>query len=239
MEIHNVLYDFIGLNENDNREFLMSVLTNLKSNSDIIDLATGYASHVNCFINKNRKIVLVDRCEDCINYLKDNYRDSNVKIIHSDIQKIRLDDKFDIVHLGDNTLNMFPTYKDVEAVIKSMSLLLKDSGRALINLTPLTTDIIRNYNLNDKILAKEFEEDNIVYKLYTNIEIDVFRSTLLMFYYLYNDNDEVSRFKINCRIIVEDELLSIADSCGLILEKKYVYKSSNKKISYYYAFIRK
>lgn len=221
------LYDFLSPSHDEVKKMLGNVLPEDLSQKTMLDLASGEGTHLAFFFDKKiKEISVVDQNTEGLNKLFERYRGygSNITLINADVLSFKYNNIFDLVYLGDNSIQIFNTYSDQYKIIDIIAKSLKTDGVAVINITLIVEENILKFNNEYKLISDEGDEP-----LQGKIKVDIFNQELV--YYFINGTETRT---IRTRILLRKELEEMVDSVGLVISKVSMYKCKNGNITYFY-----
>ncbi len=219
------LFDFLGPNENEANAFLRKFLPDDLSNMNMLDLASGAGSHLQIFLDKNiSKITVLDNSNHSLDCLKNKYDYAldKIEIINDNILTRNHARKYDLVYLGDNSIQMFNSFHAQYQVVTFIANSLNAIGTGIINFTPVTEQNILNFGYDYKVI------DDGDY-LYGKIKIDIFEQMLIYFF----KKDEITK-TIRNRILLKREFESMVDTAGMYVLKVEKKLCSSGNYTYFY-----
>lgn len=221
------LFDFLSPTYHEVSHLLEGILPDNLSGVKMLDLASGEGHHLQVFFDKNiQEIHAIDSNKIRLENLLSRYskNQDKIKIIHDNIFERNYQSRFDLVYLGDNSIQIFDTHSDQYKVINVIANTLKSTGIGIINFTPIVEKNILDYGnaykpingINDSLLCGK-------------IKVDIFNQEII---YYFKDNT-ITR-TIKSRILLKKELEDMINCTGLEIVKvvKRACKSGNP--TYFY-----
>ena len=220
------LYDFLGPDHNEVIHVLKDILPNDLCGLTMLDLASGEGKHLQAFLERNiDKVYAIDWDKIRLKNLKNKYRyySDKINIIHDDIFKRRFQNKYDLIYLGDNTIQYFDTYKSQYNIINIISDTLNKTGIGIINFTPLSEKNILDFACDYKALKSNKN------MLFGKIQVDIFNQNLI---YLFKSKTYIKTIKT--RILLKKELEDMIECAGLIILKIHEYVCNLGNTTFFY-----
>ncbi len=192
---------------------------------DILDLASGTGEHIGSYIERGiSKITVVDKNINSLDALKERYKDnlSMFEFICADIFEYKFTKKYDLIFLGDNTIQFFKSYCEQYNILSIISNQLKSTGCAIINITPLDIDNILRY-------GNQYVESQVGNEM-VNIQLDVFEQNLI-----YKFTDGATSVEIQTRFLLKQEFLDMLSSLDMFIhrEENIICKNGDKTKFYF------
>ncbi len=94
----------------------------------VLDLGCGKGYLSYGFAEIGNKVTVVDASESMLNYAKRKNNHKNIVYVHSDFQKIELENKFDLVF----AINSFVHIKKLDPLLKSVHKSMRKNGKFII-----------------------------------------------------------------------------------------------------------
>ncbi len=141
----------------DKREKLDSkdvflIKTYSSTNQNILDLGCGkgYLSYE--FVKRKNKVLAIDGSESMLNHAKTKNSHPNLKYVLSDLQNLKINQKFDLVF----AINSLVHIKTLEPILKEIRKLLKKNGKFILCFPHPLQDIkeIKDYSKEKIIRTK-------------------------------------------------------------------------------------
>lgn len=228
---NDLIFDFLGASILENKKNLIKVLPRKMHDIDVLDLCSGEGTHLPEFIKKGARITSLDYYEDNLSTLERKY---NLVVVKDDVTKFKIDNKFNIIHLGDNCLQLFDTFEKQFSILRCIKNHLLEDGYALINVLELTSSCTSKY-IKEPILIKTVRKGSLIVKLFGQIIIDSFNNLLI---YRYTSNNYRNSILINktitTKLIFEEELQDMLEHLKMEITKKESYRLKNLNNSVYY-----
>lgn len=221
------IYDFLSPGYDEVKNMLEKVLTEELSQKKMLDLASGEGKHLAFFFEKKVKnISVADHNIEGLKKIYEKYKGcgSNIELIYTDIMSTKFDNTFDLVYLGDNSIQLFDTYSNQYKIIEVIASALKRDGVAIINFTPLVEENILKFNNGFTKMNNEGEE-----MMEGKLMVDIFNQELV---YYFRNTEETRT--IRTRILLKKELEDMVDSVGLTVSKINAQKCKNGNITFFY-----
>lgn len=213
--------------------------TNLKENSDVIELGCGVGRHAFEFAQFNMNVVGIDFSQKHINNAKKNKKKQkikNIKFYSSDIRTYKTNKQFDLVTCLYDVIGSFPDEKDNNAIIAKAYKLLKNGGYFVLSVMnfELTNKIVPDTQKGDlkkepQILLKlkpsteMMKTGNVFIPEYLAIDIDTNLIYRKEQFSSYGNNNLPAEYIIRDRRYTAHEIQSILAKYGFkIIEYKYV-----------------
>lgn len=213
--------------------------TNLKENSDVIELGCGVGRHAFEFAQFNMNVVGIDFSQKHINNAKKNKKKQkikNIKFYSSDIRTYKTNKQFDLVTCLYDVIGSFPDEKDNNAIIAKAYKLLKNGGYFVLSVMnfELTNKIVPDTQKGDlkkepQILLKlkpsteMMKTGNVFIPEYLAIDIDTNLIYRKEQFSSYGNNNLPAEYIIRDRRYTAHEIQSILVKYGFkIIEYKYV-----------------
>jgi hypothetical protein len=156
-----------------------------------------------------------------------------INTVCSDLNDWSCPQKFDIVHIGDNSIQMFPAYKNQFDIFRVIASSLSAEGVGMVNVTPVTEHQIMEYGGAPKVI-KSLTIDGEAFEVYGEVKIDVFNQILMMYFTVYKNENETSRCTCRCRMLLKHEIEEMAKAAGLKIVQVKQQKLKRGNDSYYY-----
>ena len=221
------IYDFLSPEYDEVRDMLEKILPEELSDIRMLDIASGEGKHLVPFFEKNvRSISVIDNNMESLKKLNERYKgyESIIELINADILSTKFNNSFDLVYLGDNSIQLFDTYSNQYKIIEVIASALAWNGMAIINFTPIIEKNILKFN-NGYTKLKDNNEEQIEGKL----KVDIFNQELV--YYFRNENETKT---IRTRILLRKELEDMIESIGLKISKIIEQKCKNGNTTFFY-----
>ncbi|KAF6570278.1 class I SAM-dependent methyltransferase [Paenibacillus polymyxa] len=235
METDELIFDFLGPDTIEMQKFIGDVWPE-KIHARVLDLASGSGEHLFGFINKSiESVTVVDRSPESLQLLlnKHNNHGNMINTVCSDLNDWSCPQKFDIVHIGDNSIQMFPAYKNQFDIFRVIASSLSAEGVGMVNVTPVTEHQIMEYGGAPKVI-KSLTIDGEAFEVYGEVKIDVFNQILMMYFTVYKNENETSRCTCRCRMLLKHEIEEMAKAAGLKIVQVKQQKLKRGNDSYYY-----
>ena len=220
------IYDFLSPSFDEIEKKLDNIITDRLDNLSMLDIATGSGKHLKPFFKKGiSEITVIDRYHIDSNIFKEKYPDSNMIVITADIFEYNFTKKYDIVTIFDNSLQIFRTFEEQYKIIKLMSSVLKDDGKCIIQISPITEKDILRYSGEYKHI------DNS--ELYVNISVNMFEQLITYRYMQGNENKS-----IESRFILKKEIQDMIFGSGMYIYREETIGNDKGQLSNFY-FLKK
>jgi Methyltransferase domain. len=210
------LFDFLSSSQNEIDEYLNKLLPNDMSHIKMLDLASGTGRHLKLFLEKDvSKITVIDENEESLNTLRINYHEKidKFEIINDNLFTRKFSNKYDLVYIGDNSLQIFNSYREQYGIVSLIAKTLKKDGIGLINFTPISEDNIIKYN-NYRLIRTLNDGITNIDKLYVKIKVDIFNQEIV---YYFTEDDMTKT--IRSRILLKKELEDMIVSSGMYISE--------------------
>lgn len=221
------LLDFLAPTYNEVNYMLNDILPNELSNMKMLDLASGEGQHLRVFLEKNiDKIYAIDQDGERLRNILHRYSEcqDKIEIVQDDILERKFQNTYDLVYLGDNSINFFKTHSSQYKVINVISSVLRSSGIGIINITPVMERNILDYSATYKPIGKEEQ-----CTLYGKVKVDIFNQEIA---YYYKDKTNIK--KVSTRILLKKELEDMIEAAGLCIEKIASRLCKSGNTTYFY-----
>lgn len=221
------IYDFLSPGYDEVKNMLEKVLPEELSQKKMLDLASGEGKHLAFFVEKKVKnISVADHNIEGLKKLYERYKgyESNIELINTDIMSTEFHNTFDLVYLGDNSIQLFDTYSNQYKVIEVIASALNRDGVAIINFTPLVEENILKFNNGYTKINDEGEK-----MMEGKLKVDIFNQELV--YYFRNAEETRT---IRTRILLRKELEDMVDSVGLTVSTINAQKCKNGNTTFFY-----
>ncbi|MEF2966637.1 class I SAM-dependent methyltransferase [Paenibacillus sp. M1] len=235
METAKLIFDFLGPDPTEMRQFIHDVWPE-NPDANVLDLASGNGDHLFGFIDKPvASVTVVDNSEEALRLLLERHSNHKQLIspICADLGTWACDRKYDVVHMGDNSIQMFASYKDQFNIIKTMASCLSDKGFGLLNVTPVTERQIMEYCVEPKRITTVKNGGETV-EVFGQIKVDVFNQDLIMYFSISRDGIEEGRSTCRCRMLLKHEIEEMVKAAGLKVVQVRHRKLKRGNDSYYY-----
>ncbi len=226
------IFDFLSPDQREIQEMLSKVLPDNMSHLEMLDIASGTGEHLRIYLEKKiSHLTVIDNSKESLDILKKKFRKDidKFEIVVGDIFAEEIRKKFDLVNIGDNSLQMFNTFKEQYDVIRLISRSLKKNGVAVVNITPITENDILKYG--DGYQPLDVECDPVTEQMHVKVKVDIFNQEIV---YYFKDAD--TERKLKSRILLQRELEDMIDCAGMYIWKTFCVKSRMGKDTYFYFF---
>jgi len=223
------IFDFLSPDQVEIDDMLSDVLPDDMSQLEMLDIASGTGEHLHAYLDKKiLHLTVMDYNKVSLDILKRKFSKyiDKLEIVVGDIFEEKIQKKFDIVNIGDNSLQMFNSFKEQYGVILLISHYLKKNGVAVLNITPITENDILRYSNGQPL---DIENDTITEQMHVRIKVNIFNQEIV---YYFKDSD--SEKKVKSRILLQKELNDMIDCAGMRIWKIFCIKSKMGKDTYFY-----
>jgi demethylmenaquinone methyltransferase/2-methoxy-6-polyprenyl-1,4-benzoquinol methylase len=126
---YDILNDLLSFGSHRIWKNKLIKLSQVKSNSKVLDIATGTGDIAYLFSKKSKSVTAIDFTPEMINLAKKRFKDSNITFIIADALELPFEDNyFDIVSISFGIRNV----DDINQAIKEMHRVLKSNGKMMI-----------------------------------------------------------------------------------------------------------
>ncbi|WP_026655527.1 class I SAM-dependent methyltransferase [Butyrivibrio sp. AE3003] len=194
-----------------------------------LDIATGYGNQIPELLNKGYSVTAIDSSKEAISYIEKKY--PQVTTLCGDIYKARIDEKYDLIHIGDNFISMCVGLCNLEYLFRRCRDCLKLNGKILLNYTPYIEDRVLRYK--NKVLIETFDIDGEEVSMYGSFRTNPFERTAKYKYYFQSGNDVITQKYLSVYMYCREEIEAILGRVGLRIidvhgDEEYYYELTSE-----------